>query len=375
MNRKEKKLLNLRMLTKRVERHMIDRRTFMKGAVALGLTASTAMLLYQAYDFGPNGVGTALAQDNLVRRLWPLEEMTLDTYDMWVRTEGKSLVNVARLAAHPYHVHQDIVWKSETAEAGMDYTVLDSAFDPAKEIEHLDLSIARGFTVIMGGPIDPAGASAAIKRARENGQIFVNFDTDSVQRPTLKHGRIWWDDGYRAGKYLGENLPAGSLVVGGVGDQSTTAATGRKSGFLDAVAEFGLELLFFEDNNGWIQESGYTTGRPILQRFPDIKGVFYGNDEAAIGFGRAAGDLNRREEMLIVGVDGLREGQEGVADGRLDASVMMKFGHGPESVLAADYALSLVRANLHGDSMESAHLIESITATKENIADQWMSPV
>jgi ribose transport system permease protein len=272
-------------------------------------------------------------------------------------------------------VHQDIVWKAESQEAGMDYTVLDSAFDPAKEIEHLDLSIARGFDIIMGGPIDPAGASAAIRRAREGGQLFVNFDTDSVQRPTLKHGRVWWDDGYQAARYLGENLPAGSKVIGGVGDQSTTAATGRKSGFLDGIAEYGLELLFFEDNNGWIQESGYTTGRPILQRFGEVDGCFYGNDEAAIGFGRAASDLGRREEMLIVGVDGLREGQEAVADGRMDASVMMKFGHGPESVLAHDYALSLLRAGLHGDSMESAHIVESITATKENIADQWQSPV
>ncbi len=50
MNSKEKKVLNLRMLTKRVERNLIDRRSFIKGAVALGVTASTAMLLYQAYD-------------------------------------------------------------------------------------------------------------------------------------------------------------------------------------------------------------------------------------------------------------------------------------------------------------------------------------
>ena len=76
-----------------------------------------------------------------------------------------------------------------------------------------------------------------------------------------------------------------------------------------------------------------------------------------------------------MGVDGLREGQEAVADGRLDSSVMMLWGHGPESVLAADYAFSLVRANLHGDAMESAHIIESITADKGNIADQWQAPV
>jgi ABC-type sugar transport system substrate-binding protein len=376
MNSKEKKVLNLRMLTKRVQRDLIDRRSFIKGAVALGVTASTAMFLYQAYEDGPNGLGAALAQEpNLVRKLWPLEEMALDTYSMWERTEGKSLVNLSRLAAHPYHVHQDIVWKAECEEAGVSYTVVDSALDPAKEIENMDLAIARKFDVVMGGPLDPAAASPAIKRMRQAGQIYLNFDTDSLQRPTLKHGRIWWDDGWQAAKWLGENLPQGSKVVGGVGELGTTAGNGRKNGFVDGAAEFGLDLIYFEDNNGWVEESGYTTGRPILQRLSDIQGVFYGNDTASMGFSKAARDLGRREEMLIVGADGLREGQEAVADGRLDASVMMKIGHGPESILVADYAFALVRANLHGDAMESAHLIEVITADKGNIADQWQAPV
>jgi hypothetical protein len=79
--------------------------------------------------------------------------------------------------------------------------------------------------------------------------------------------------------------------------------------------------------------------------------------------------------MLIAGVDGLREGQEAVADGRLDMSVMMIGGHGPEAVLAMDFSFALVRAKLHGDAMESAHITESISVTKENIADQWVSPV
>ena len=71
MNKKEKKFLNLTMLTKRVERHIIDRRTFMKGAVALGLTASSAMLLYQAYDGGLGGTGTVFAQEGKIKRLLP----------------------------------------------------------------------------------------------------------------------------------------------------------------------------------------------------------------------------------------------------------------------------------------------------------------
>ena len=362
------------MLTKRVQRNLIDRRSFIKGAVALGLTASAAMLIYQAYDHGQ--VGTALAQENLVRRLWPLEDMTLDTYDMWERTEGKTFVNVSRLAAHPYHQIQDITWTAECNEAGMGYTLLDTAFDPAKEIENLDLVISRGFDVVMGGPVDPSSASPDIKRMREAGQIVINYDSDSLLvRPTLKHGRVIHDCGFHAGTWLGENLPPGSKVVGGTGELISSGGIDRKAGFLDGIAPFDVELLGFEDGHGWTSEGGYDAGRAMLTRFPEIQGVYFGNDDASVGFSRAATDLGRRDEMLIVGVDGLRAGQEAVADGRLDMSVMMIYGFGPEAVLAADYAFSLVRANQHGDAMEGAHITEVLDVTKENLADQWVSPV
>ena len=375
MNRKEKKALNLKMLTKRVERNMIDRRSFIKGAVALGLTASTAMLLYQGYEHGSNGVGTAFAQEGLVRRLWPLEEMALDTYDMWVRTEGKSIAYLPRLAAHPYHVQQDIVYRREAEEAGMDYSMFDSQLSAAVEVQNLELAIARGFDVIIDGPMDPASSSPPVKRARERGIIFESYESETLQRPTVRFGRIFYQEGVAIAKWMSENLPSGAKVVGGVGELSSNIGFDRKAGFVDGSAQFGLELLGFEDANGWIQEGGYVTGRAMLGRFPDIQGAFWGNDEAAIGFSRAASDLGRKDEIRVGGADGLREGQEAVADGRLDVSNMMVFGHGPEATLSMDYVLALLRANLHGDSMSGMHITPMIAVDRTNIDAQWKSPV
>jgi len=342
----------------------------------VGMTASAAMLLYQAYEGGPKGLGSVYAQETeLVKRLWPLEEMALETWEMWHLLDGKSFVNLSRFASNPYHQNQDIIWKEECEQAGMTYAMLDSAIDPAKEVENMDLAISRKFDVIMGGPLDPAGASPGIKRARQAGQIVMNFDTDSIQRPTMAHGRILWSDGWLAAKWLSEKLPAGAKVVGGVGEQVSNAGIDRKAGFLKGVSDFGLELVYFEDNNGWTDESSYIVGGPLLQNYPDIQGVFFGNDSASLGFSKAALDAGRREEMLIVGADGLREGQEAIADGRLDAGAMMFWGQGPETVQAWEYAVSMLRAGLNGDAMESAHIIESIVADKDTIAAQWQSPV
>jgi ABC-type sugar transport system substrate-binding protein len=375
MNSKEKKALNLKMLTKRVQRDLIDRRSFIKGSVALGLTASTAMLLYDSFKHVPAGMGTALAQDRLVRRLWPLDDILLDTYENWVRTDGKSFINISRSAAHPYHMHQDAVWREGCEEAGMDYVSVDSALDPGKEVENLELAISGRSHVIMGGPVDPASASPATKQARQDGRIIVNYDTDSIQRPTLKFGKIVYDDGFLAGQWMGENLRAGSTVIGAVGELVSSAGNDRKAGFLDGIAPFDIEVVSFEEGHGWSEEGGYTLGRTMLQKFAEVQGAFFGNDQASIGFERAARELGRRDGMLIVGNDGLREGQEAVADGRLDMSVMALWGHGPEALIAMDLVFAYVRGNLHGDAMESMHRTEVVAVTKENLAEQWQSPV
>ena len=103
--------------------------------------------------------------------------------------------------------------------------------------------------------------------------------------------------------------------------------------------------------------------------------IYGGEDQGALGFSKASTDLGRRDEMLIIGNDGLREGQEAVADGRLDASVAIKWGLEPEAVSCTDQIFCLLRGGVHGDAIGMAHIFEMVTVDKNNIAEQWKSPV
>ncbi len=127
MNKREK-MVNLHLLTKRVERKLIGRRGFLRGAVALGLSASSALLLFQACGGGeatvaptvaPTASGTAGTEaptasptatteptqevrDGLIRRLPELAQLPVDMLEAYpVKTEGKSVIYVAIFGAHP----------------------------------------------------------------------------------------------------------------------------------------------------------------------------------------------------------------------------------------------------------------------------------
>ena len=113
----------------------------------------------------------------------------------------------------------------------------------------------------------------------------------------------------------------------------------------------------------------------MFSRFPDLQGIWGGDDQGALGIQKAAEDAGRREDVLIVGAEGLKEGQDAVKDGRLDMSNMTRRGHGPEAAMAFLFVEAMLRGNVHGDALEGMHSIRRVNVTKENIADQWVSEV
>ena len=137
----------------------------------------------------------------------------------------------------------------------------------------------------------------------------------------------------------------------------------------------GIEVIADEDGHGWTQEGGYDMGRALLQRYPQVDAMFGGDDQGTLGFYRAAVDVGRREEMFLAGVDGFREGQEAIADGRIDVSTGVRRGQGPEAAACMLFMAAFIRGKVHGDLTQACHLWKLQAVDKTNIADQWVSPV
>jgi ribose transport system substrate-binding protein len=300
-----------------------------------------------------------------------------DLLTLWAPIEGKSIFYAAIFLAHPFVQHLSDVFERMSAERGISYQVVDYAFDPAREIETADLAISRGFDVIYLHPSNPAGLSPSVQRIRDDGRIVMNYDTDTFVRPTIKWGRGFFLDGYLAGKWLADRLPEGAKVVSGVGERITTAGNDRPRGLKQALDEAGkgFELIADEDGHGWTQEGGYDMARAMFQRFPQIDAIFGGDDQGALGMYRAAVDVGRRDDLLIAGVDCLREGQEALVDGRLDVSTCFRRGHGPEAAACMLFTAALMRGNVHGDLTQTCHVFKLLAVDKDTVAQQWQSPV
>lgn len=412
MNRKEEKAFFLQVLTEQAQTKFLDRRDFMRASMALGLSATTALVLFQACGGGDDPVAAPAATtapapagaapttapaaaptaapvkpaaevadslNYLVRRFPEINGMPvgLDLLTMWEPLEGKSYFYGAIVLANAFIQMASDVWKAESEKHGMDYSVVDVAFDPAKEVEVGDLAISRGFDLITLHPTNPAGLSPTVTRARADGRIVCHYDTDTFVRPTIKWGRGFFEDGFLVGQWMASRLKPGAKCVSGVGERLTTAGNGRPPGFKAGLesAGKGIELIADDDGHGWSFEGGYDMARTWMQRFPQIDAMYSGEDGTAVGMATAAMDVGRREGMLIGGCDGLKIGQEALADGRIDVSAFFLKGTGPELVACFNYNAALLRGKVHGDLMEAAHNIKRLAVDITNIAEQWPSPV
>jgi len=266
-------------------------------------------------------------------------------------------------------------FKKGVEDLGMKFSSADAAFDSAKEQEIMDLAIARNFDVISVNTVDPLAVGPRVTAARKKGILLLGWCCDMLSRPTIANVRPFYREGKIAAQWLAKRLEPGAPTIAFVGNYLVSAGLMRIAGYVDECKKNGLRVLAAEEGSGWSQEGGYALGNGFLARFKDIKGVWTGDDQGGLGFSKAARDAGRREEMLIIGVDGLREGQEGVADGRLDMSMMPEKGHGPESARAIEQMAALLRGGVHGDAFEMMHVVNKIVVTKDTIAQQWPSPI
>jgi ABC-type sugar transport system substrate-binding protein len=93
-----------------------------------------------------------------------------------------------------------------------------------------------------------------------------------------------------------------------------------------------------------------------------------------LGFHKAAVDAGRRDTVIIVGQASTKVGQDAIREGRLDASVSPRRGHGPEQIASVDLVEALLRGNIHADAMQAMHIIKNTMVTRENLDEQWHSP-
>jgi ribose transport system substrate-binding protein len=166
------------------------------------------------------------------------------------------------------------------------------------------------------------------------GTPLVIMDTRVVQDPAAnaEYGYLTFiePDNIYMGTTVAEELFKAINYEGKVihtqGQLGHTGAQGRAEGFHAAVAKYPKIEVVDETPGNWDPNETATLWQDLLQRYPDVVGGFFHSDDMALGAASVVEQAGLKDQVKLVGVDGLKNACEAIIEGKLVASVINPSG-------------------------------------------------
>lgn len=221
-------------------------------------------------------------------------------------------------------------------QAGYKLTPQDATGDAARQLEQFRQAIAAKPAAIIVSPIDPPALAALIVEANTAGIITIGLD-----KRMLKDGcaSVVYSDQRRIGQMAAQTVI--EALKRKASEESRTDITGRvvqlrgaedsftsneiAEGFLEGLhAESGV-IVVHDAPADWSAENGTQRVAEAFRLQQNFDAIYAHNDAIALGAAKGAETAGQRENIFIVGTDGLagqKRGIDLVRQSEIDATVV-----------------------------------------------------
>jgi ribose transport system substrate-binding protein len=217
---------------------------------------------------------------------------------------------------------------------GVEVTSFDGQFSVEKQLQDLQSISSQDFDFVA---VHPSASDALVDAANQiiaKGVPLIDMDTRLVQDPAefAEFGHLTYlepDNIYMGSTVANELFKAmggEGQVIHTQGQLAHTGAQGRAEGFRQTLANYPNIEVVDETPGDWQIEQVASLWQDLLQRFPDVKGGFFHSDDMALAARSVVEAAGKQGQVLLVGVDGLKNAAEAILEDRLLASVINPSG-------------------------------------------------
>lgn len=243
---------------------------------------------------------------------------------------------------------------------------LDAQGRSEQQIAHVENFIARNVDVIILNPVDVHGSAPAVDIAvRDHKPIVVvntivsNLDKVNayVGSPDVEAGRIEASEIMRL-----LNGRGNIAVMRGIYGHS--AEVQRTNGIREVIASFPEAKIVAEQTGNWDRAQALSVMENWLSAGNKIDAVIAENDEMAMGALEAIYSAGKQKEILVIGIDGIRDALKAVAEDKLTATVFQ------DPIAQGTLAVELAYQIVKGQSIKNIkNHIPFQLVTGENVKD------
>ena len=241
---------------------------------------------------------------------------------------------------NPWRLAQTASMKAEATRLGYDLVMTDAGGSTAKEVSDVESLIAQKVDVIFLTPREEKPLAIAVLKAKAaNIPLFlIDRNVDQTQaKPGRDYityiGSDFVKEGQTAGEWLIKATSDKAKIIELEGTTGSSPANDRKKGFDDLIKTHPNMQIIASQSGNFTRNEGRQTMETLLQAHPEVTAIYAQNDEMAIGAIAALEAAGRKpgKDIIIVSIDGSKDGIQEIVDGKIGAIVECNPRFGPVS--------------------------------------------
>lgn len=243
---------------------------------------------------------------------------------------------------------------------------LDAQGRAEQQIGHVENFIARNVDVIILNPVDVHGSAPAVDIAVRDHKpvVVVNTVVSNLDKANAYVGSPDVEAGRMEASEIMRLLDGRGNIAVMQGIYGHSAEVQRTKGIREVLSDFPEAKIVVEQTGNWDRAQALSVMENWLSAGNKIDAVIAENDEMAMGAVEAIHGAGKQKEILVIGIDGIRDALKAVAEGKLTATVFQDpIGQG---TLAVELAYQIAK----GENVKSVkNQIPFQLVTKENVKE------
>jgi simple sugar transport system substrate-binding protein len=255
--------------------------------------------------------------------------------------------------------------------ANMDVLMEDTKYRQENQVATLRSFARQRVDVIVFAPVVESGWDLVLREIRAAGIPVILMDRNIEVNDTslyVSHvGSDFVEEGRRAGRWLLEHTrdEAGDIAILELrGSDGSAPANDRKLGFAQAIAgDARYRIVESQTGNFFRAQARAITAKYLAGKGHRVRVIFAHNDGMALGGIDAveAAGLKPGSDVLVIAIEGSRQGLEAIVAGKLNVSVECNPLLGPQLIAVARDAAS-------GKPVPRRVVTQETVFTRENAA-------
>ena len=243
--------------------------------------------------------------------------------------------------------------------------VLTTAGDVQTQVNNVEDLIAQQIDALVILPMESDPLTEPVKAAKERG-IFITAVDRGLSEEGIEDLYVGGNNpqyGIVAAEYFKGKFPQGGKIVVMRGIP-TAIDNIRIEAFQKVLEGTGVEILDMQYAN-WNPDKAFELMQDYLTRFPQIDGVWAGDDDAALGARAAIEQAGRQQGMVLLGGSGMNRVIKMIMDGDklIDADIFY-----PPTLIAPAVEVTSMRYATQSP-IRGRYVLDSPLITAENAAE------